>query len=329
VLGLSSARLAQFRIGGTIGDRSAFGEGVANEDELHVHWIAGQRSGVFYRAQAMADEAMTIWSDEAGPPDAPLVVLIHGSMDRSTGMLRLSRRLDGAFRVLRYDRRGYGKSAPADHPHQGPFDMHAQVGDLMAQLAGRRAVLIGHSYGGNVALAAAAQHPDEIAGVAVYETPLSWEPWWPGTTAGAAARATDGDAAEAAERFMRRLVSDPVWEGLPERTKATRRREGSAMVGELRDLAAHRPWQAADVRCPVVLSYGELGAPHHRQGMQHVHALMPGSALFVLPRARHDAPMSNAEEFAATVVDSIAVAAGDPWAAAAVSRRSARPAAER
>ena len=274
------------------------------------------------------DDVLGISSEEAGPADAPLVVLIHGSMDRSTGMLRLSRRLDNAFRVLRYDRRGYGKSAPADQPHPGPFDMAEQVADLFSLLAGRRAVLIGHSYGGNVALAAAAQRREQIAGVGVYETPLSWEPWWPGTTAGAAARANDGDPAEAAERFMRRLVGDPVWEGLPERTKTTRRREGSAMVGELRDLHAHRPWQAATVQCPVVLSYGENGAAHHRQGMEHAHTELAGSALFVLSGARHDAPMSRSEEFAATVVDAVAIAAGDPWAAAALNRRSARPAGE-
>jgi pimeloyl-ACP methyl ester carboxylesterase len=270
-----------------------------------------------------------IWSEEAGSADAPLVVLIHGSMDRSTGMLRLSRRLDAAFRVLRYDRRGYGRSAPADRPHPGPFDMGAQVADLLALLGGRRAVLVGHSYGGNVALATAARHPALVAGVAIYETPLSWEPWWPGTTAGAAARATQGDEGEAAERFMRRLVGDAVWEGLPERTKATRRREGAAMVGELRDLQANRPWSATDIRCPVVLSYGERGAPHHHQGMVHVHHELPGSQLFVLHGARHDAPMSHSEQFAATVVDAIAVAAGEPWAAAALSRRSARPEAER
>ena len=127
-----------------------------------------------------------IASDEAGDPDAPLIALIHGSMDRSTGMLRLSRRLDDRFRVLRYDRRGYGRSVPADGPHPGPFDMPHQVDDLVGLLAGRRALLFGHSYGGNVALATAARLPEQIMAVAVYETPLSWEPWWPGTTAGGA-----------------------------------------------------------------------------------------------------------------------------------------------
>ena len=60
-----------------------------------------------------------IWSEVAGPADAPLVVLVHGTMDRSTGMLKVSRRLDSRFRVVRYDRRGYGRSAP----HDGPFEI--------------------------------------------------------------------------------------------------------------------------------------------------------------------------------------------------------------
>lgn len=269
-----------------------------------------------------------IWFDEAGPADGPLVALIHGSMDRSTGMLRLSRRLDPVFRVLRYDRRGYGRSTFEDGLHPGPFDMAQQVGDLAELLAGRRAVLVGHSYGGNVAMATAVRHRELVAGVALYETPLSWEPWWPGTTAGAAARATEGDAAEAAERFMRRLVGEATWDGLPERTKATRRREGSAMVGELRDLQANCPWTSAEVHCPVVTSFGELGAAHHRKGMHVVHDQLPGSQLFELAGARHDAPMSHSELFAQTVVDAIALAVGEPWATAALNRSSARPAAE-
>ena len=91
-------------------------------------------------------------------------------MDRSAGLLKLSRRLDDAHLVLRYDRRGYGRSTP----HGGPYDMGSQVDDLAALLDGRAAVVFGHSYGGNVALALAARRPDLVRGVAVYETPLSW-----------------------------------------------------------------------------------------------------------------------------------------------------------
>ena len=100
----------------------------------------------------------TIWSAEAGHAGDPLIVLVHGAMDRSASMLKLSRRLDHQYRVLRYDRRGYGHSVA----HPGPFGMAHQVADLIALLAGRRAVLIGHSYGGNVALAAAAAQGDLV-----------------------------------------------------------------------------------------------------------------------------------------------------------------------
>lgn len=238
--------------------------------------------------------APAIWSDEVGPPGAPFVALVHGSMDRSSGMLKLSRQLDGEHRVLRYDRRGYGRSSP----HAGPFSMDAQVADLVTLLAGRAAVLIGHSYGGNVALATAAQHPELVRGVAVYETPLSWEPWWPGTSAGAAAVASADDPAAAAEVFMRRMIGDARWEALPERTRETRRVEGAAMVGELADLRANAPWHAEQLHLPVVASYGEHGSPHQQRGMQHVASIVAGAELVVLPGCRHDAPLSHAQLFA-------------------------------
>lgn len=267
-----------------------------------------------------------IWSDEAGDVEHPLVALIHGTMDRSSGMLRLSRRLDGRFRVLRYDRRGYGRSVLADGGHQGPFDMGSQVDDLIALLAGRRALLVGHSYGGNIALTTAMLHPELVAGVAIYETPLSWEPWWPGTTAGAAARATEGSPSDAAERFMRRLVGDAVWEALPAKTRETRRAEGSAMVGELRDLQANQPWHAERIDCPLVFGCGAKGAAHHAGGMRVLHERFRESQLFELAGARHDAPNSHSQLFADTIVDALAVAAGDPWASASRSVvRSAEP----
>ena len=184
---------------------------------------------VVWAEPAMLEELAHSVTDEAGPIGGPLVVLIHGSMDRSSGMLKLSRVLDSRCRVARYDRRGYGRSVPtSDHkpgPHPGPFDMAAQVGDLVEVIAGRAAVLVGHSYGGNVALATAQRHPHLVRSVAIYETPMSWMPWWPGNTAGGAAVAASHSPDEAAERFMRRMIGDERWDGLPERTRATRRRD--------------------------------------------------------------------------------------------------------
>ncbi len=66
---------------------------------------------------------------------------------------------------------------------------------------------------------------------------------------------------------MRRLIGDARWDALPERTRATRRAEGAAMVGELADLRAHAPWYPEDITVPVITSCGTRGAQHHQEGM--------------------------------------------------------------
>jgi len=251
----------------------------------------------------------SLWSEEIGDPLQPLVLLIHGSMDRSAGMLKLSRRLDDRCRVVRYDRRGYGRS----RPHHGPFDMAAQVDDALAMLSGRRATIFGHSYGGNVALAVAAAVPDQVTGVAVYETPLSWEPWWPSTTAGALAVAAADDPAAAAEAFMRRLMGDDRWESMPERTRAARRSEGRPLVAELADLRANVPWDAARVAVPVFAGYGTRGAAHHRRGMARLAGSIAGAVLVELDGCGHGAPMSDAGSFRQHLVDPLLRAVGGPW----------------
>ncbi len=247
-----------------------------------------------------------IWSETSGPPDGPLVVLVHGSMDRSAGLLKLSRRLDDEHLVLRYDRRGYGRSTP----HDGPYDMGSQVDDLAALLEGRAAVVFGHSYGGNVALALAARRPDLVRGVAVYETPLSWLAWWPTTTAGGdALTVRDGhvaDPADAAERFMRRLVGDERWSRLPEGTRRARCAEGPAMIGELHDLRDHAPWDPAAVTTPVVAMRGEHGAEHHRRSTAHLEATLPGCRLVDIHGARHFGPNTHPDAVAAVIAELVA-----------------------
>ncbi len=253
-----------------------------------------------------------LWAEEAGDADRPLIVVIHGSMDRSAGMLKLSRRLDTDFRVLRYDRRGYGRS----FPHPGPFTMGEQIADLVGLLAGRKAVLVGHSYGGDVALATADRHPDVVAGVAVYETPLSWEPWWPGTTAGSIAVAEGGQPEEAAERFMRRMLGDKRWDELPEHSRQTRRAEGLAMVHELADLRCHPPWNASNITIPVITAFGSKGAQHHRDGMRYAATLLD-CPVVELADCRHDAPLSHPALFRSAVIDPLLAMIGPPWTTAA------------
>ena len=251
-----------------------------------------------------------LFVEEDGDEEAPVVAVVHGSMDRAAGMIRVARRLKGRSRVLRYDRRGYGRSA-----HEGPFGMDAQVEDLLAVLRGRRAVLVGHSYGGNVVLATAARHPDLVAAAAIYETPLSWASWWPASSAGSRAVDEPGTTAEAGERFMRRMIGDQRWDELPERVRRQRRAEGAALDGELGDLRVNPPWHPDDLHVPVVFGYGTRGAAHHQRAMAAAAEMVPGAQLVVLDDCGHDAPLRRAEQLVAELVEPALIAAGPPWAA--------------
>lgn len=132
-----------------------------------------------------------IWVQEVG--EGPLVVLVHGAMDRSGGMLRVRRALQSTCHVVRYDRRGYARSLDAGPPTS--FDQ--QVDDLADLLDGRPAVLAGHSLGGVVCLALAARRPHLVRSVLAYEAPKMWAPWWPGGTPGSQAVAVaSGDRPE-------------------------------------------------------------------------------------------------------------------------------------
>jgi len=245
----------------------------------------------------------SIWSATTGVPDATHVVLVHGSLDRSAGLLKLSRRLDDRYRVTRFDRRGYGRS----RPHPGPFDMQHQVDDLVdvvrrAPRAGVPVVIVGHSYGGNVALGAADRYPDLVAGVITFESPLSWMQWWPHSGAAGNAMAWRDDPEEAAERFMRRLIGDERWERLPPSSRAARRAEGPAMIGELANLRQHAPWRAERITVPVLALHGEHGQEHHQKGTEALAEMLPNATFGTVPDAHHFGPNTHPDDLAAIVV---------------------------
>lgn len=248
------------------------------------------------------DTLPRVWSHTAGVESSQLLALVHGSMDRSAGLLRLSRQLDRDHHVLRYDRRGYGRSAQLGPP----WTVEANVDDLddLAELAGahrdRGVIVFGHSFGGNVALALAERRPELMRAVVVYEAPLSWLDWWPGNSAGAAAMAAS-NSSDAAEAFMRRLVGDEVWERLPASKRRERRAEGAAMVAELADLRRAAPWSGDEIGVPVLALYGEHGRAHHRSAMRGLSEMIVGCRAEMIAGAGHAGPHTHAELVAGAV----------------------------
>jgi pimeloyl-ACP methyl ester carboxylesterase len=95
----------------------------------------------------------------------PDVVLIHGSLvSRQDMLLGPASRLAEQFRVTAFDRPGHGESGrygPTGSPWRQAREAHAACRALGLE----RPVIVGHSFGGAVALAYGQQFPEHTGGV--------------------------------------------------------------------------------------------------------------------------------------------------------------------
>lgn len=242
-----------------------------------------------------------------GGGGGPLVILVHGSMDRGAAFARVMAGLT-ELDVCRYDRRGYGAS-----PLEGEgLGLDGHVADLLAVAGGRACVVVGHSFGGVIALAAACRQPDVVTGVGAFEAPMQWQPWWPVDSAGstAARQAEQGaDGRVAAEAFLRRVLGDDRFLALPGREQ--RLAEGKALVAEMLSVRhGPVPYDLATFPVPVLAGTGTASLPHMQRAAAVLAAEVPRGELFELEGADHGAHVRQPAAFAAFVRRAVALAAG-------------------
>lgn len=87
-----------------------------------------------------------------------------------TNWLPIAKRLRARAYACTYDRTGMGRSAkPKPSPSAG--DHAAQLHELLGVVgAPRPAILVGHSYGGLVAMIEAAEQPADVAGLILVDS---------------------------------------------------------------------------------------------------------------------------------------------------------------
>lgn len=112
----------------------------------------------------------------------PVVLMIHGASANAREFTwTLAPRLDSEMRVLMADRPGHGYSERFAGAEQLGAQARQMIGVLDALAPGEKAVIVGHSFGGAVALRIALDRPDLVSGL-VLLAPVTHD-WGSGGTA--------------------------------------------------------------------------------------------------------------------------------------------------
>jgi len=190
----------------------------------------------------------------SGPP----LVLVHGAFsDHETNWAFVAPGFQQRFTVYAIARRGRGLTdATTDHT----LDDEAQDVAAVVRSIGAPVRLLGHSYGAHCALLAAAQQPDCVEKVVLYE------PAWPSimnpdAMSALETLATAGDWDQFAFAFFGETLHVPLRELEALRVSelwAPIVADAPASLGDLRALRAHRfdPGRFAGLRIPVLLQVG-------------------------------------------------------------------------
>ena len=114
---------------------------------------------------AVGNHSLHVESSGNGPPD---FLCLHGLVDSLEIWDRLAGPLSQRGRAIRFDQRGHGESEAPPGPYRRR-DLARDAVGLLDALGISRAILVGHSMGGIVAMATALAYPDRVAGLVLID----------------------------------------------------------------------------------------------------------------------------------------------------------------
>jgi pimeloyl-ACP methyl ester carboxylesterase len=206
----------------------------------------------------------------------PEVVMVHGiTGNLAVWHLNIVPVLSEQFDLLTYDLRGHGYS---DTPPTGysPDAMAVDLLDLLDTLEIERPVIVGHSYGADIALYFAARWPDRVREVIAIESALpaleatrrsaDWVGWsyWAAALEGAGHHVPPERRSDL--RYMIRATIDlpKQWgplKGLPRNPKPLLRLlDDTTLPEDYRTVGTLTVERISSIETPVVLMYSEQSA---------------------------------------------------------------------
>ena len=179
-----------------------------------------------------------------GPADASTLLCLHGITSWGGRFRRLAEERLTAFRVLAPDLRGHGRS-----DWEPPWSLGTHVGDLVDTLGAEhvdRVDVVGHSFGGRLALELAARHPERVGRVVLLDPAV----WVPPQIALERAELSREDASYAS-------VEEAIAERLAQGTGTDERLVREELPQHLH-LGDDGRWRARFAPTAVVAAYGEM-----------------------------------------------------------------------
>jgi 3-oxoadipate enol-lactonase len=238
----------------------------------------------------------------AGSP----VVLVHGfSLDHRMWDDQAAV-LAGRYTVVRYDLRGFGRSAPAAVPYTHADDLKA----LLAHLGLERVILMGLSLGGGAALNFSIRYPEAVAALIAVDPSLGGWRWDPaGIAAQAAVRQAAQEVGVEAARVL--WLKDPLFAAA---------RANPAVAVRLEALvSAYSGWhwlhadpgrplnppaldRLHEIGAPALVVVGEHDVPDFQGIAETLARRIPGARKEVIPGAGHLVNLEQPERFNAAVL---------------------------
>jgi pimeloyl-ACP methyl ester carboxylesterase len=226
---------------------------------------------------------------EAGSGEV-LVAFIHGVLDRGRSFAGVADALVSECTMLWWDRRGYGPEANTPGATVG-IDTH--IADVLTVLDGRRAVVVGHSFGGVIAMGVAARAPESVGAVVAYESSVAWAPGWDDRVMLGVFASEDPEAAAL------RLMFGGRYDEMRGEERERRRSDAAVFLAEERSVRQGAPYELAAVGCPVV--YGVSDAAVMPAVTGYLVRRLPSVEFVTLPGAGHHAHRTDPEGFAMLV----------------------------